>query len=117
MKNLNCFSCCSKNSECCICSEPTSKGFKCKLCKEGFVCRKCMPRLCESVIPIKESDIIFVEPVTQPQEEIKPCLNKLPSCRYTMDKLLVLFSILFLSYILGIFTVAEPIKYPYSRCL
>lgn len=138
MKNLNCFSCCSKNSECCICSEPTSKGFKCKLCKEGFVCRKCMPRLCESglcnkcpvcrqvdwrkkntsqtvVIPIKESDIIIVEPVTQSQEEIKPCLNELPSCRYTMDKLLVLFSILFLSYIIGIFTVAEPIKYPYSR--
>ena len=138
MKKLNCFNCCSKNSECCICSEKTNKGFKCKLCKEGFVCRKCMPRLCESglcnkcpvcrqvdwrkkntnqtvVIPIKEADIIIVEPVTQSQGEEKTCWDELPPCRYTMDKIWVVCCILFLSYVIGTFTVADHIRCPYSR--
>jgi len=138
MKKLNCLSWCSKSSECCICSETTSKGFKCKLCKEGFVCRKCMPRLCESglcnkcpicrqenwrkkntnqtvIIPIKESEVIIIEPVTQSQDEEKNCWDDLPSCRYAMDKIWVVCCILFLSYVIGIFTVADHIRYPYSR--
>jgi len=98
MKKLNCFGCCNKSSQCCICSETTNKGFNCKICKEGFVCRKCIPRLCESglcnkcpvcrqenwrkkntnqtvIIPIKESEIIIIEPVTQSQGEEKTCWN------------------------------------------
>ena len=115
MKKLNCFGCCNKSSQCCICSETTNKGFNCKICKEGFVCRKCMPRLCESglcnkcpvcrqenwrkkntnqtvIIPIKESEIIIIEPVTQSQGEEKTCWNELPPCRQIWEYIKITFS-------------------------
>ena len=138
MKKILSFNCCNKSSQCCICSETTNKGFNCKLCKEGFVCRKCMPRLCESglcnkcpvcrqenwrkkntnqtvIIPIKESEIIIIEPVTQSQGEEKTCWNELPPCRQIWEYIKMGCCIIFLSYVIGALSIADYIRYGYSK--
>ena len=138
MKKILSFNCCNKSSQCCICSETTNKGFNCKICKEGFVCRKCMPRLCESglcnkcpvcrqvdwrkkntnqtvIIPIKESEIIIIEPVTQSQGEEKTCWDELPPCRQIWEYIKMGCCIIFLSYVIGALSVADYIRYGYSK--
>lgn len=138
MKKILSFNCCNKSSQCCICSEKTNKGFNCKICKEGFVCRKCMPQLCESglcnkcpvcrqedwrkkntnqtvIIPIKEADIIIVEPINISPEEKKTCWEELPSCRYIMESIKLGCCILLLSYIIGALSIADHIRYSYSK--
>ena len=138
MKKILSFNCCNKSSQCCICSETTNKGFNCKICKEGFVCRKCMPRLCESglcnkcpvcrqvdwrkkntnqtvIIPIKESEIIIIEPVTQSQGEEKTCWDELPPCRQIWEYIKMGCCIIFLSYVIGALSIADYVRYGYSK--
>ena len=138
MKKILSFNCCNKSSQCCICSETTNKGFNCKICKEGCVCRKCMPRLCESglcnkcpvcrqenwrkkntnqtvIIPIKESEIIIIEPVTQSQGEEKTCWNELPPCRQIWEYIKMGCCIIFLSYVIGALSIEDYIRYGYSK--
>ena len=138
MNTILCFDCCKNSSTCCICSEKTSKGFSCKICKEGFVCRKCMPQLCESglcnkcpvcrqknwrkkntnqtvIIPIKKEDIIIVETVNESSREKKTCWEELPPCRQIWEYIKMGCCIIFLSYVIGAFSIADYIRYSYSK--
>jgi hypothetical protein len=127
MNNLLCLNCCKKGSTCCICSEQTRKGFKCKICNEGFVCRKCMPQLCESglcnkcpvcrqvnwrdcnvnqtiIIPIKQEEVVILQTETDIKNKEKCIISP---CNEIMHKLRVICCIIFISYIIGVFTISD----------
>jgi len=134
------FTTCKPTSQCCICLEKTKKsGYQCILCNRGFVCRNCIPQLCENglcgkcpicrqenwrnikinqtiVIPITQADVVIVESsVRKKEEEIISCCEQLPPYHIIMDRMSTICSILFISYILGVFTIGETVRLPYQK--
>ena len=134
------FTTCKKTSQCCICLEKTKKsGYQCILCNRGFVCRNCIPQLCENglcgkcpicrqenwrnikinqtvVIPITQADVVIVESSgRKTEEEIINCCEQLPPYNIIMNRISNICSILFISYILGVFTIGEAVRLPYQK--
>ena len=134
------FTTCKKTSQCCICLEKTKKsGYQCILCNRGFVCRNCIPQLCENglcgkcpicrqenwrnikinqtvVIPITQADVVIVESSGRKTEEgIINCCEQLPPYNIIMNRISNICSILFISYILGVFTICEAVPVPYQQ--
>ena len=142
MNNFNFFNftTCKTTSQCCICLEKNKKpGYQCILCNRGVVCRNCVPQLCESgmcnkcpvcrqenwrdikinqtvVIPITQTDVMIVESDGEKKEDdLISCCEQLPPCRTLMDGISTLGSMLFVSYILGVFTICEAIPLSYQN--
>jgi len=133
------FTTCKTTSQCCICLEKTKKpGYQCILCNRGFVCRNCVPCLCESgmcnkcpvcrqenwrdikinhtvIVPITQTDVIIVGANIEEKDKIIRCYDQLPPCRILMDGISTIGSILFISYILGVFTICEAVPVPYQQ--
>ena len=63
----------------------------------------------------EEADIIIVEPINISPEEKKTCWEELPSCRYIMESIKLGCCILLLSYIIGALSIADHIRYTYSK--
>ena len=99
MKKFNFFNftTCKTTSQCCICLEKTKKsGYQCILCNRGFVCRNCVPNLCESgmcnkcpvcrqekwrdikinqtvIVPITQTNVVIVEANIEEKDKISRC--------------------------------------------
>tara|TARA_B100001093_G_scaffold352102_1_gene336537 strand:+ start:595 stop:909 length:315 start_codon:yes stop_codon:yes gene_type:complete len=67
------------------------------------------------IIPIKEEDIIIVEPVNESSREKKTCWEELPPCRRIWEYIKMGCCIIFLSYVIGALSIADYIRYSYPK--
>lgn len=120
--------CCGLHKKCCICLNEEKIGINCKLCSEGIICINCVSKLCESGLcrfcPVCRSPnwkqnvmskfaiIPISEKYTEPLPTVQIIMNEdekkgweCPPCSRILDRIGVFIAIIFVSYILGIFTI------------
>tara|TARA_Y100000996_G_scaffold39058_1_gene27111 strand:+ start:760 stop:1074 length:315 start_codon:yes stop_codon:yes gene_type:complete len=67
------------------------------------------------IIPIKKEEIIIVETVNESSIEKKTCWEELPPCRQIWEYIKMGCCIIFLSYVIGALSIADYIRYSYSK--